>query len=293
VIDLTRARWSDMPQQQGTVIDMRQELMADLPPVMGAESEIREALINLIFNAVDALPADGVITLRTRAVHAATGSQNRYVQIEVADNGVGMDEETRLRCLEPFFTTKGERGTGLGLAMVYGVAQRHGAEIEIESKAGEGTLVRLNFPAATAAALTPDQPEAGSVMPRRLRLLIVDDDPLLLKSLRDILESDGHVVVTANDGNAGIEAFHAAETRGDHFAAVITDLGMPYTDGRKVATAIKAASPSTPVILLTGWGQRLVSEDDIPAHVDRVLSKPPKLRELREALVQHCGSAAR
>jgi signal transduction histidine kinase/ActR/RegA family two-component response regulator len=293
VIDLTRARWSDMPQQQGTVIDMRQDLMADLPPVMGAESEIREALINLIFNAVDALPADGVITLRTRAVHAATGSQNRYVQIEVADNGVGMDEETRLRCLEPFFTTKGERGTGLGLAMVYGVAQRHGAEIEIESKAGEGTLVRLNFPAATAAALTPDQPEAGSVMPRRLRLLIVDDDPLLLKSLRDILESDGHVVVTANDGDAGIEAFHAAETRGDHFAAVITDLGMPYTDGRKVATAIKAASPSTPVILLTGWGQRLVSEDDIPAHVDRVLSKPPKLRELREALVQHCGSAAR
>jgi CheY-like chemotaxis protein/anti-sigma regulatory factor (Ser/Thr protein kinase) len=293
VIDLTRARWSDMPQQQGTVIDMRLELMVDLPPVMGAESEIREALINLIFNAVDALPADGVITLRTKAVHAATGSQNRYVQIEVADNGVGMDEETRLRSLEPFFTTKGERGTGLGLAMVYGVAQRHGAEIEIESKAGEGTLVRLNFPAATAAALTPDQPEAGSVMPRRLRLLIVDDDPLLLKSLRDILESDGHVVVTANDGDAGIEAFHAAETRGDHFAAVITDLGMPYTDGRKVATAIKAASPSTPVILLTGWGQRLVSEDDIPAHVDRVLSKPPKLRELREALVQHCGSAAR
>jgi CheY-like chemotaxis protein len=81
-----------------------------------------------------------------------------------------------------------------------------------------------------------------------------------------------------------------AETSGDGFAAVITDLGMPYVDGRKVATAIKAASPSTPVILLTGWGQRLVSEDDIPAHVDRVLSKPPKLRE---ALVQHCGPAIR
>ncbi len=253
VIDLTRARWSDMPQQQGTVIDVRSELMADLPPIMGAESEIREALINLIFNAVDA----------------------------------------RLRCLEPFFTTKGERGTGLGLAMVYGVAQRHGAEIEIESTAGKGTLVRLSFPAATAVAITPDRPEVGPVMPQRLRLLVVDDDPLLLKSLRDILESDGHVVVTANDGSAGIEAFRAAQSRSESFAAVITDLGMPYTDGRKVATAIKAASPSTPVILLTGWGQRLVSEDDIPAHVDRVLSKPPKLRELREALVQHCGAAVR
>jgi len=292
VVDLTRARWSDMPQQQGTVIDVRSELMADLPPITGAESEIREALINLVFNAVDALPADGAIILRTTAVRAATDSQNRYVQVEVSDNGVGMDEETRLRCLEPFFTTKGERGTGLGLAMVYGVAQRHGAEIEIESTVGTGTLVRLSFPAATAVAITPDRPVAEPAIPRRLRLLVVDDDPLLLKSLRDILESDGHVVVTANDGNAGIEAFRAAKSPGGGFAAVITDLGMPYTDGRKVAAAIKAASPSTPVILLTGWGQRLVSEDDIPAHVDRVLSKPPKLRELREALVHHCGPAA-
>jgi signal transduction histidine kinase/ActR/RegA family two-component response regulator/HAMP domain-containing protein len=293
VIDLTRARWSDMPQQQGTVIDVRSELMAELPPIIGAESEIREALINLVFNAVDALPANGAITLRTTTIHAATGSQNRYVRVEVVDNGVGMDEETRLRCLEPFFTTKGERGTGLGLAMVYGVAQRHGAEVEIESAVGEGTLVRLSFPAATAVAVTPDQPKVGPVIPQRLRLLVVDDDPLLLKSLRNILESDGHVVVTANDGRTGIDAFHAAETRGESFAAVITDLGMPYVDGRKVATAIKAASSSTPVILLTGWGQRLLSEDDVPAHVDRVLSKPPKLRELREALVQHCGSAVR
>lgn len=293
VVDLTRARWSDMPQQQGTVIDVRLEPTADLPPIMGSESEIREALINLVFNAVDALPADGVITLRTKTVRAATDSQNQYVQVEVVDNGVGMDEETRLRCLEPFFTTKGERGTGLGLAMVYGVAQRHGAEIEIDSTAGEGTLVRLSFPAATAVAITPDQSAAEPEILRRLRLLVVDDDPLLLKSLSNILESDGHVVVTANGGNAGIEAFHAAKSPDDSFAAVITDLGMPYTDGRKVAAAIKAASPSTPVILLTGWGQRLVSEDDIPAHVDRVLSKPPKLRELREALVQHCGPAAR
>jgi signal transduction histidine kinase/ActR/RegA family two-component response regulator len=291
VIDLTRARWSDMPQKQGTVIDVRLELMADLPSIIGAESEIREALINLIFNAVDALPANGVITLRTSTVSVATGSLNRYVQVEVADNGVGMDEDTRLRCLEPFFTTKGERGTGLGLAMVYGVAQRHGAEIEIESTAGKGTLVRLIFLVATTAPMTPERPEAAAVMPRRLRLLVVDDDPMLLKSLRDILESDGHVVVTANDGNAGVEAFRAAQGRGDDYAAVITDLGMPYMDGRKVAAAIKAASPSTPVILLTGWGQRLVSEDDIPAHVDLVLSKPPKLRELREALVQQCGPA--
>jgi len=119
---------------------------------------------------------------------------------------------------------------------------------------------------------------------RYLRLLVVDDDPVLIESLRNILESDGHQVTTANGGQEGIDVFRAALAAGDAFAIVITDLGMPYVDGRTVATAVKEASMSTPVIMLTGWGQRLVTEDDIPAHVDRVLSKPPKLRALREAL---------
>lgn len=123
-----------------------------------------------------------------------------------------------------------------------------------------------------------------------MRLLVVDDDPILLKSLRDILETDGHVVTTASEGQAGIDAFRAA-CDGQAFDAVVTDLGMPYVDGRRVAEAVKAASPSTPVILLTGWGQRLISEDDIPPHVDQVLSKPPKLREVREAL-ERCRQAA-
>ena len=116
-----------------------------------------------------------------------------------------------------------------------------------------------------------------------LHILIVDDDPLMLKSLRDTLELDGHSVVAANGGQAGIDAFRAA---GEAFDLVITDLGMPYVDGRKVAGAIKALEEATPVIMLTGWGQRLVAEGEIPAHVDRVLSKPPKLRELRTALAQ-------
>jgi CheY-like chemotaxis protein len=102
--------------------------------------------------------------------------------------------------------------------------------------------------------------------------------------LRDILEADGHEVTTANGGQDGIDFFRAALQRGAAFAVVISDLGMPYVDGRKVASAIKDLSPSTPVILLTGWGQRLVAGGDIPAHVDRVLGKPPKLSQLREAL---------
>jgi CheY-like chemotaxis protein len=266
VMDLTRARWSDMPMQRGIVVNMRTELAADLPAVMGVESEIREALINLIFNAVDAVPDGGKLTLRTKMANAATGAGAGTVQIEVEDDGIGMDEDTCRRCLEPFFTTKGERGTGLGLAMVYGVVQRHGAEIDIKSTPGKGATVCLGFPVQTAAMAGTTRYDSGpAAVPTRMRLLVVDDDPVLLKSLRDILETDG----------------------------VITDLGMPYVDGRRVAEAVKAASPSTPVILLTGWGQRLVSEEDIPPHVDHVLSKPPKLREVREALARCCESAKR
>ena len=116
--------------------------------------------------------------------------------------------------------------------------------------------------------------------------MIVDDDPLVLKSLRDTLEADGHSVTMTDGGQAGIDAFLAARAQGNPFPVVITDLGMPYIDGRKVSGAVKTAAPETVVLLLTGWGQRLVADGDIPPHVDRVLSKPPKLRELREALAQ-------
>jgi signal transduction histidine kinase/ActR/RegA family two-component response regulator len=264
VIELTR------------VIAMRTELQQPLAAILGQESEIRDALTNLIFNAVDAMPEGGTLTVRTRS-SAAT------VQLEVADSGVGMDEETRRRCLEPFFTTKGERGTGLGLAMVYGMVRRHSAELEVDSALHQGTAFRVTFPAAQAAAASA-QEVARDVVLRPLSILIVDDDPLVLESLRATLESDGHKVTAADGGQAGLDSFAEIQQRGERFDVVITDLGMPHIDGRRVASAVKAASPSTPVVLLTGWGQRLVDEGDIPAHVDHVLNKPPKLRDLRAAL---------
>ena len=145
VLDLTRVRWNDMPQQRGVTIALAKDLARSLPPVMGAESEIREALTNLVFNAVDAMPEGGTLTLRTRA-------EEGRVHVEVIDTGIGMDEDARRRCLEPFFTTKGERGTGLGLAMVYGMVQRHSADISIDSELGKGTRVQLTFGAAVADA---------------------------------------------------------------------------------------------------------------------------------------------
>jgi len=284
VVDLTRARWSDMAQQRGIAIEMRTELAPHLPSIMGADNEIREALTNLIFNAVDAMPNGGPLILRTRLTQ-----ERGVVQVEVIDAGIGMDEDTRRRCLEPFFTTKGERGTGLGLAMVYGTMQRHGADIEIESAVGTGTTMRLSFAVPTRTAVGAVASATAGVVPP-LRILIVDDDPLVLKSLRDTLEADGHAVTTADGGKAGIDAFLSARAQGNPYPVVITDLGMPYVDGRQVSSAIKTAAPETIVLLLTGWGQRLVADGDIPPHVDRVLSKPPKLRELREALAQYLGA---
>jgi signal transduction histidine kinase/HAMP domain-containing protein len=284
VAELTRPRWCDLPQQRGHVIELKMEFAERLPQIMGAEGEIRDAMTNLIFNAVDAMPEGGTLTLRTQL---AAGPEDRQcVQIDVIDSGVGMSEETRRRCLEPFFTTKGERGTGLGLAMVYGMIQRHSAELGIDSTAGTGTTVRLIFPVYAEALASAALESAPSSTVRRLRILLVDDDPLLIKALRDTLEEDGHVVTPTTGGQAGIDTFAAAQRTGSAFQIVITDLGMPHVDGRKVAAAIKGMSPKTPVILLTGWGQRLQAENDIPPHVDKVLNKPPRLQPLRAALAE-------
>jgi PAS domain S-box-containing protein len=292
-VELTRARWSDMAQRRGIVIEMRFDLAADLPSIMGADNEIRDALTNLIFNAVDAMPEGGPLILRTGLIQPEGNHAEgrRFVCIEVIDSGIGMDEDTRRRCLEPFFTTKGERGTGLGLSMVYGTIQRHGADIEIDSAIGEGTTMRMLFPVQDGAVGSGTAAIAREAAPPQ-RILVVDDDPLVLKSLRDALEGDGHGVTTADGGQAGIDAFVAAQSRGEPFPVVITDLGMPYVDGRKVAAAIKAAAPDTVVLMLTGWGQRLVAEGDVPPHVNHVLSKPPKLSQLRAALAQFCSPAA-
>jgi PAS domain S-box-containing protein len=278
VVDLTRARWSNMPQEKGVVVEVKTELAADLPKVLGAESEVRDALTNLMLNAVDALPDGGVIRLRTRA------ESDKHVIVEVMDNGVGMTETTRNRCLEPFYTTKGERGTGLGLATVFGMLQRHGGELEIDTALGKGTTMRLIFPFAPTGVTLRDQRLIPPAPP--LRILLVDDDPLVLRSLRDSLELEDHDVATTEGGQAGIDEFAGALEAGRPFDIVITDLGMPYVDGRKVAARIRQLDPKVPIIMLTGWGHRLIATDDKPEHVDRVISKPPKMPELRATLAE-------
>jgi signal transduction histidine kinase/ActR/RegA family two-component response regulator len=284
VVDLTRPRWGDLQQQRGAMVDLRTELADPLPEIMGAEHEIRDALTNLIFNAVDAMPSGGTLTLRTvKHIDAAAVA---WVWIEVSDTGIGMDEDTRRRCLEPFYTTKGERGTGLGLAMVYGMVQRHSAELEIDSVVGSGTTLRLKFPAHTASVVSSERYSRPMQVIRPLRILLVDDDPVLIKSLQDTLQEDGHSIAAAPGGQAGINLFTEGLKSASPFDIVITDLGMPHVDGRKVAASLKSLSATTPIILLTGWGERLIAAGEIPEHVDRVLSKPPRLMQLRAALAE-------
>ncbi|MES2604845.1 MAG: PAS domain S-box protein [Pseudomonadota bacterium] len=282
VIDLVQVRWRDIPQRQGVVITIKTTLAPGLPTVMGVESEIREALANLMINAVDAMPAGGTLTVTTRAAGTRTAP---LVIIEVTDTGVGMDAQTRQRCLEPFFTTKGTQGTGLGLPMVFGMAQRHSANFEIDSFPNEGTTMRLLFPMADPRNQYV-APTAVVELPRPARLLLVDDDPILLASLTDVLTADGHTVVATNNGHEALKLFREALGSTRPFAAVITDLGMPNMDGRQVASAVKMLDAGTPVLLLTGWGQRLMDDGDLPPYISRVLAKPVKLQVLRKALIE-------
>jgi signal transduction histidine kinase len=201
VIELTRARWHDIPQERGVVIDLDAHVKADLPHILGVEGEIRDALMNLILNAVDAMPDGGKLTLRAYTVAKTEPAPLMNVRLEVCDTGVGMTEEIQRKCLEPFFTTKGERGTGLGLAIVYGMVQRHGAEMVIQSEPRQGTTMSLTFPVAMAGQLPVSQKSPPARRAHNLRILVVDDDVRVSISLRRILEADGHRVTVANGGH--------------------------------------------------------------------------------------------
>jgi signal transduction histidine kinase/CheY-like chemotaxis protein len=287
VVDMTRPRWRDIPQSNGITIEVHTALAPDVPALAGIESEIREAITNLVLNAVDAMPCGGKITIGTSVTRQDSvqndGKYPTRVAVEISDAGTGMDEETRKRCLEPFFSTKGIRGTGLGLAMVYGVMERHEGNIEIQSELGKGTTFRLVFPVRNQHDLGKEE-ETRNVSIEPMRILCIDDEPLLRELVKEMLERDGHEVEVSDGGQSGLDEFRIARERGRQFDLVLTDLGMPYLDGRQVAKAIKQESPETPVVMLTGWGAFIKEDNNKPAEVDSIISKPPRSRELREML---------
>jgi len=278
VAELTRPRWKDMPNRQGVEVRLETETEAKLPPLVGNATEIREALINLIFNAVDAMPAGGLITIRARQ---APGS----LLLEVIDTGVGMNAELRQRCLEPFFTTKGAEGSGLGLSVAYGTMQRHHGEIEVESEEGQGTTVRLVFPILPGRPReSSEEAETSDAALPRLRILCVDDDAAVRTVLTEMLAQSGQEVESRGSGEEAMAALLSAKAEGKGFDLVITDLGMPHMDGKELARRIKSSSPGTPVILLSGWGSFLGADQESGLEVDCVLSKPPTIAGLQRAI---------
>ncbi len=283
-VELTRPRWRDEPQRKGMVVQVRTELPDSdgLPPILGQPTEIREALTNLILNAVDAMPQGGTLTLSGRPVSEgrrrglSSTPDPRFVELSITDTGVGMAEEIRRRVFEPFFTTKGVQGTGLGLSVVYGIMERHGGHIAVTSTPGRGTTVTLRFQAARLAMGLVELKSAPRRVPSR-RLLVIDDEPMVRKTLVALLRTVGHMVTEAAGGAEGL-----ARLMEGPVDCVLTDLGMPELTGWDVARAVKTHAPQLPVILLTGWGELPLGEPESAKSelVDRILSKPIQLEDL-------------
>jgi len=275
VVSFTQPRWRDQALAAGVNIEIRLEL-GQVPTIAGNEQELREALVSLMFNAIDAIPQRGIITLRTE-------QQGRWSVITVADTGTGMSDEVKARCLEPFYTTKGDQGTGLGLGTVYGTVRRHDGQIDIQSEFGRGTSVSISLPLERSDKAPPAaQPlaPAGAA----LRILIVEDEPLVREVLGVYLTEDAHKVVLAANGREGLEAF-----KKDEFDLVLTDRAMPEMNGDALAIEIKKLKPRQPIILLTGFGDLMAGSGEHPEGVDLVVSKPFTLNTLRGAIAKSLG----
>jgi CheY-like chemotaxis protein len=239
-----------------------------VPPVRVHPEELRQALHHLLQNAREAGNDAGSVAVSLRW-NGAT-----HVELSVADRGRGMDEATRTRADEPFFTTKGPGRLGVGLAVVRTMASRHRGELEIESVPGQGTTVRLRLPTTAGARLGPGRPEPASPAPRRV--LVVDDDQAVRETLVQGLSREGYVVRAASDVGDAVALLGR-----EPVDLVVTDLVLPGGSGLEVARTVKRAQPGTPVILVTGWPGRVAPETLETHGIDAVVEKPVGLDTLR------------
>jgi PAS domain S-box-containing protein len=269
---LTQPRWKSEALGRGVSIRVVITDTVDVPVILGDAAGIREMLTNLIFNAVDAMPQGGTIAMRVR-------QDGDEVLLTVSDTGIGMSEEVRRRCLEPFFSTKDQQGTGLGLALVSTTVQRHGGTLTVESEPGQGTTFSIRLPIYREAPATPvaDPVERS----RRLRILWVEDDPLVRMVVTEQLSRQGHTVQSAANGLEGLDTFMSGR-----YDIVITDRAMPEMGGDQLALTIKQIAPNKPIIMLTGFGDLMDAKGEQPAAVDAVISKPVTMESLASAIKQ-------
>lgn len=268
-VALTQPKWSNDALASSRTIEVKLDL-EKLPVLNANEAELRELATNLIFNAVDAMPRGGTITLRSRR-------HEMGAMLEVCDSGTGMSEEIRSRCLEPFFSTKGEKGTGLGLSMVFGIVKRHCGTLDIKSAVGQGTTFSIYIPYLD---LESDRKAAECPAPvHSLEILVVDDEPVTRDVVTRYLRMDGHKVVAVNNA---LDALTELESK--PFDLLLTDHGMPGMSGLELVKCARRLHPDMPVIMLTGFGHEGLQSGDTPPGVDCIINKPVPPLKLRRAI---------
>jgi len=271
--EITRPRWKNCAEASNIHITLDLHVGSNAM-VMGDDSELREVLVNMVFNAVDAMPEGGTLSLTSR-------TEGEQVIVEVVDGGVGMYPEVRSKIFDPFFTTKGKAGLGLGLAVSFGIIRRHGGHIDVESQYGKGTEFRITLPVAkiaeksvTPAAVAAVLNEPEDVIPEPLkrsltRVLVVDDEDFVRDLLGEILEGEQCEVHLAESGSEALTLFRAHE-----FDGVFTDVGMPGMSGWELAREIRLINQKVPIAVITGWGEAVGSHEKKAAGVDWVVAKP-------------------
>lgn len=268
---LTRPRWKEEAAARDIAFEIRKELHS-LPVVMGNESQLREVVANLILNALDAMTDGGVLTLRSSA-------DDVWAVLEVIDTGTGMSPDVKRQCFEPFFSTKESTGTGMGLSIAHGIVRQHGGAISIQTEPGEGTRFVIRIPHGP-----PEQDAEGKTVRktpkvRPLKVLAIDDEIWSRELLQRLLQADGHTLELATTGGEGVKKFFEGE-----YDLVMTDRAMPDMSGDKVAAEIKSKSPSTPILMLTGFGDIMRSSGEYPEGVDDIIGKPITKDELRQVI---------
>jgi signal transduction histidine kinase/CheY-like chemotaxis protein len=270
---LTRGRWHDEAQLHGIDIDVQLDAGHTFP-VGADEVSLREVLVNLLFNAIDALPEGGHIRVRT-------WSTEDVAQCEISDDGIGMSPEVRQRAPEPFFTTKGLRRRGLGLSLSYGIIQQHGGTLTIESAEGRGTTVTFTLP--TSRSLKAREIEGvACVGTGQMVILLVDDDAGVRATIASLLADDGHTVIEAGSGAEALSCLDKTET----FDLLMTDLGMPKMNGWELIRNAKLKRPELPVVLITGWGETPRGQRASDPQPDAILAKPVTEDDLRQTILR-------
>jgi CheY-like chemotaxis protein len=269
-LEVTRHRWETQAQGKGIFYTVETKLCEDAI-VNAVRSELVDAVANLIFNALDAMPSGGPLLFETQCL-------GDRCTLTVADEGIGISQEQMSHVFSPFYTTKGTKGTGLGLAVVYGVVTRHGGDVNVESVPGRGSrfTIRLARSQRPVSAANPpiSVKEDGS-----RRVLLVDDDATILDVIGEALREVGHDVRTCDSGAAAIVAMEEA-----YYDVLITDLGMPGVSGWDVAKRARQIDPPLPVVVISGWGAQITNEQLKASGVEKLLAKPFRLEQIRQAI---------